>query len=332
MLPIAIKNSKDNNYFQINWMLHDRCTYACSYCPPSNHRGSDAWLNLDKVIETCDSIKSQIDSKREMQILFSGGEPTVWKNFAGLVRYLSEEKWSLNIVSNLTRSLEWWKNLGIQWDHVSASLHPEFADISDFIEKCNFIKTTANLLVVRVMLHPDRDLFTRAVEFGHQIKIHCPDVYVEWVPIIYEFGGAQIPLSPYSTDQLVLISILKPGMAILPKVAQRSLKEVVWENGVEGRLNAQHLVKDNKNRFKGWQCDAGLDGIFIDAKGNIFRGTCLQGDKIGNIQDDVISLPTNSIICDKRICECVTDVYYSKKNIEFYSKAELTSAGVNLHS
>jgi hypothetical protein len=84
-------------------------------------------------------------------------------------------------------------------------------------------------------------------------------------------------------------------------------------------FNAQHLVKDNKNRFQGWQCDAGLDGMFINSNGDMFRGTCLQGGKIGNIQDDTFTLPQNSIICDKRICECVTDVYYSKKNINLSS-------------
>jgi organic radical activating enzyme len=332
MLPIAIKNSENNNYFQINWMLHDKCTYACSYCPPSNHKGTDSWLKLDKVIDTCNSIQNQIGDKLNMQILFSGGEPTVWKDFPELARHLYKKNWSLNIVSNLSRSLEWWKTLDIQWNQASASLHPEFTDIENFIEKCNFIKTTAQILTARIMLHPNPVLFKKAIDFGHRIKTSCPEVYIEWVPIIYEFGGVQIPLSQYSDDQIKIISILKPGAAIKTPEIQKSLKTIVWENKSEMPFNAQHLIKANKNRFEGWECDAGLDGIFIDSRGNIFRGTCLQGNKIGNIQDDSIVLPSNSVICNKRICECVTDVYYSKKNIEFYKKVDLKLDSANPHS
>jgi hypothetical protein len=314
MLPIKIKNYSEL-YFQINWMLHDRCTYACSYCPPSNHAGSDSWLDLDKVISVCESIEYQIGKKRKMQILFSGGEPTVWKNFPNLIEHLFKKGWSLNVITNLSRSKDWWNELDVKWDCVSASFHPEFVDVDQFIEKCNIIKNKSNILCIRVMLHPDKILFNRAISNAFKIFQNCPEVYIEWIPIIYEFGGAVIPLSPYSDDQNSIISKLKPLANGNKQILSSNLKSVVWENSKEEKLNAQFLVKNNLNKFKGWSCSAGLDGIFINSKGEVFRGTCLQGEILGNIQDGFINLPSDPVICEKKTCECLTDVYYSKEKI-----------------
>lgn len=312
MNPIQIKDAPGQKYFQINWMLHDRCTYSCSYCPPSNHAGDDNWLDLEKVIQTCESFREQVIPERKMQILFSGGEPTVWKNFSNLVEYLSSKEWSLNMVSNLSRSTAWWKDLNVSWDQISASLHPEFTDIDDFIKKCNIIKEKSKSLTIRVMLHPEAELFKKAILFGNKARALCPEAYIEWVPIIYEFGGASIPLSPYTDEQRSIISNLKSGRRIFKRIEIVNQKKVVWENGTENFLIAQDLVRQGKNMFTGWKCSAGLSGVFINSRGEIYRGTCLQGEKIGNINDDALTLPTEDIICNKKICECVTDVFYPK--------------------
>lgn len=312
MNPIQIKDAPGKRYFQINWMLHDKCTYACGYCPPSNHAGDDTWLKLEKVIQTCDSFRSQIDPDVGMQILFSGGEPTVWKNFSNLVEYLDSKDWSLNMVSNLSRSQAWWEELNVNWDQISASLHPEFTDLDSFIEKCNIIKQKSKSLTVRVMLHPDAELFRKAIVYGNKVRLECPEAYIEWVPIIFDFGGSIIKLSPYTDDQRYIISRLRSGRSVYKKVEIVNQKKVVWENNSENFLIAQDLVRQGKNTFKGWKCSAGLSGVFINSRGEIHRGTCLQGEKIGNINDETLTLPTEEIICNKNICECVTDVFYPK--------------------
>lgn len=313
MLPIEIKRGPTNQFFQINWMLHDKCTYACSYCPPTNRDGDDNWLQIDQVKQTCAKIKAQVDPSLKMQILFGGGEPTVWKNFSDLAEHLYKEGWSLNIVSNLSRSISWWANLRVTWHQVSASLHPEFVDLEDFIKKLNQISNQTKFLTARIMLHPDPVLFQKAIRCGYQIKARCPEVYVEWVPILSEFGSTVIPISPYSEEQINLMSKLKPGCKIVNQTEYENQKTIVWDNGTEERLQAQNIIRESKTNFQGWSCNAGLDGIFIDSQGTIYRGTCLQGDKIGHILDENILLPTNPVMCNKKFCGCVTDVYYSKK-------------------
>jgi MoaA/NifB/PqqE/SkfB family radical SAM enzyme len=270
-------------------------------------------LQLDQVKQACAKIKQQVDPSLKMQILFSGGEPTVWKNFSDLAEHLYNDEWSLNIVTNLSRSISWWANLRVTWHQISASLHPEFVDIEDFIKKLDQVSNQTKFLTVRVMLHPDPTLFQKAIRYGYQIKARCPTVYVEWVPILLEFGTAIIPLSPYSEEQSIMIAKLKPGSRITNQFEYENQKTVVWDNQTEHRLQAQTLISENKVNFQSWTCNAGLDGIFINSQGNIYRGTCLQGDPIGHILDENILLPTSPVVCNKKFCGCVTDVYYSKK-------------------
>jgi hypothetical protein len=60
--PIKIyKDSKSGpSYFVVDWMLHDRCTYDCSYCPPHNKSGSDSWLNLSTITEFFKQLEGHV--------------------------------------------------------------------------------------------------------------------------------------------------------------------------------------------------------------------------------------------------------------------------------
>lgn len=318
MIPIKIKRSTAPQHFQINWMLHDKCTYACQYCPPSNHAGDDHWLKLDQVLHTCNSLQEQVmssDPSLGMKILFTGGEPTVWKDFSKLAEDLYSKGWSLNICSNLSRSLDWWKNLSVKWDQFAASVHPEFVDIEEFISKCEYLVDHSASVSARVMIPPDTDLFIKALQYGNKIQDRCPNVYIEWVPIQFEFGLTTIPLSPYTPSQLLIMKSLKSGKVDPKKTKGDNSKVVVWDNQSEEFLIGFNLIKNNLANFKNWKCSAGIDGLFINSKGDIFRGTCLEGGKIGNILDSKVTLPTNSITCSLDFCSCVTDVLYSKEKI-----------------
>ena len=79
-----------------------------------------------------------------------------------------------------------------------------------------------------------------------------------------------------------------------------------------------------KNNFKGWQCNAGIDGLFVNERGLIASAACLpeERDEHGNIwwlgkldQIEDFSMPTEPVICPKRSCFCNTDLILSKLKI-----------------
>jgi len=318
MIPIEIKrNFTHKQFFQINWMLHDRCTYACSYCPPGNHAGTDNWLKLDSVIDTCKNIEAQVKLKYPgigMQVLLGGGEPTVWKYFPELVRYFHDNHWSIHMVTNLSRSLDWWKSIDVKWNSLNISIHGEYLDHKALEDKIDYLRNNSNEIKLRVMLHPNEKLFNSTIDIANQLKDKFPELVVLWVPILYEFGGVNIDISPYSDVQRTIINELI-SRRLTGRFYNDIVKNIKFENNLIKRLDGQYAVNFGLNKFKDWSCDAGLDGIFIDGLGNISRGTCREGGTIGHILDIDFKLPSESIICSRNSCTCVTDVFYSKRKI-----------------
>lgn len=312
IFPIQIKRGHSTNqFFQINWMLHNQCTYACSYCPPGCHNGDTNWLKIDKALEACtrmENLVRDIDPCLKMQVLFSGGEPTVWKDFSLLAESLYHKQWSMHMVTNLARSLSWWKSLKVRWNYLGASLHAEFANENEFIEKCQYLESHADIISVRAMLHPNPNLFDKVLRIGERIIAECPSVKMQWIPVLYKFGGFSVSLTPYTEEQQIRIKQL---VARPINILTDSPKIIVWNNGGEQGLNANLIINQGYS-FYNWKCNAGLDGVFIHHEGTIWRGTCLEGGPIGNILDGNFQLPTCSVTCKKHSCTCVTDMLYSK--------------------
>lgn len=71
---------------------------------------------------------------------------------------------------------------------------------------------------------------------------------------------------------------------------------------------ANNLMRRDFYAFSGWECFIGTDSINIRFDGTVYRGACKVGGPIGHISDPDLVLPTDSVICDNRRCECLSDV------------------------
>ena len=79
------------------------------------------------------------------------------------------------------------------------------------------------------------------------------------------------------------------------------------------QLDAIELINAGQINFKGWQCYAGLESIFVDSRGDIFRATCRAGESMGSILNPAdIVWTKNSIECPHTWCRCVTDIRNTK--------------------
>lgn len=90
------------------------------------------------------------------------------------------------------------------------------------------------------------------------------------------------------------------------------------DNKQQEKIWSNDLVKDEQVNFQGWLCGIGTESIDIRSNGDMYRGTCRVGGKIGHIDDEVWNLPTDFIECDKDSCTCVADLKstrYKNKDI-----------------
>lgn len=78
--------------------------------------------------------------------------------------------------------------------------------------------------------------------------------------------------------------------------------------------NPNMLRISKKNIFKGWYCSVGQTTLHIKINGDVYRGNCGQGGKIGNIYDLNLKLKKfdDYIICEKDICGCISDIRLTK--------------------
>ena len=81
----------------------------------------------------------------------------------------------------------------------------------------------------------------------------------------------------------------------------------------ERKINANELIVEGLNKHKGWKCWAGLDMIYIEW-GKIFRAECMQGGLIGTLEDYI--LPQKTVICNKKLCGCLSDIYLRKELVQ----------------
>jgi organic radical activating enzyme len=86
----------------------------------------------------------------------------------------------------------------------------------------------------------------------------------------------------------------------------------------------EDLVSAKLNSFTGWNCDAGVQNLYIDFDGRVWISNC-AGAPVNSVDfgqrrpwgylgrfDTDFSLPTNSVICPKQYCGCGSDIVINK--------------------
>jgi hypothetical protein len=74
----------------------------------------------------------------------------------------------------------------------------------------------------------------------------------------------------------------------------------------------QTMVLEGTNKFKGYDCWAGLEQIVVDAWGRVYRGHCRQGGFMGNIKDKNVVWPLTPKICTLDSCKNSFDILTTK--------------------
>lgn len=294
--------------FQLTWSINNICTNHCRYCPATLHSGKNhhyEWAHAERF------ALALMDQHEHIQLAIAGGEPTVSPWLKDLINLFLSRGHQVGVTSNGVRAAQYWADC--RPDYVCLSYHAEYAD-DKWIVRAMQVQQMIPHTTVRVMMDPDRwDQCLRAfnalvtgrmgveavriVDWGGDSKqVHYSAAQLEWLD-----QTANKPPDPFDrakVDYSATVHYLDGR--------KREYASGPWAN---------RLISQNKHYFTGWQCDIGLNSLFVQYDGSYRRGNCSQGGYLGWLQDPVLKWPRESVICELDNCHCTTDILTPKRLI-----------------
>jgi organic radical activating enzyme len=293
----------------LTWVINNICTNQCSYCPSNLHDGKNHHYDWEHARRFTEFL---LNKYPKIHLAISGGEPTVSPWFKDLVKMYSDAGNPVGVTTNGARTVRYYDDVSQYLSYVVMSYHPSFED-PDLLEKA---VACSNHTFTTVSVMFDSRYFDRSLEIYHKIANEYPSLGVEAIRI-NDWGVGHTLGRDYTDEQNEILNSLKTVSAkthVFPKNQGYIGATALYDDGVWEMLNAQDLINAGESKFKGWECNIGLESLFVHFNGKIQLGNCISSTVIGEIQNfDSIQWPTSPFICPQNFCNCTTDVYVSKK-------------------
>ena len=352
MKPIAIRSLQCVDHAQhipprvmtVLWFLGKRCNYDCSYCSPHVHDAVSPFVDQHSAMRFADHMcEHMLQADRKIKWSFTGGEPFLDPGMMLLAKHLRQQTCTeqINVVTNGSLPLEVYRHAGKIFDGITFSLHLERSpeEIHSIVDKISEIQecmTSVNLMFLPGRLDLVQDISARLQQHGinHVVrKILPPVLDPDLVPYTAKSDQRKAQILDDMTQQVskkIMWKKYNLGTSHTQQIdhyyslqernyLENSNQNVGWNNcgvwfedGSYQELNTDFLVANDLNRFQGWQCYAGVDSLYVDFDGSIYRGMCQNAGAIGHIAD-VFDLgkivPTR---CQLAQCTCNSDIAVRK--------------------
>ena len=307
MIPIKI-TANDPNTLKIIWQITSACTYACEYCPEELHTGKSIDIDIEQL-----RTFFEMFSDRKVVLTITGGEPTIHPQFSEIAKLLKDLDIKTIVDSNLSRSLRFYEESAGLIDNWCITLHPSQHTLE--IEK---IKALAkkSFTVVYVMMDPLH--WNTAMQWWNILQ-DVENIKLTVLKPVDNWAGAKYK-GVFTKEQQHFLSTTAP-MYTMTKDRAEELRKLAWlfdlgstvqyQDGTVTMLDADALMKQSLNKFKGWSCNAGNEVIVLSDNGNVSLATCGVAN-LGHWSNININDIKQPVICPREYCQCGTDIKASK--------------------
>jgi organic radical activating enzyme len=294
----------DYQRYYLTWIINNICTNHCRYCPSFLHQGKNHHYDWQEAERFIDQV---LQHHPKVHLVVSGGEPTVSPFLPALLKKFSGPDHYVGVSSNGVRRADYWKGLDVE--NLGLSYHPAFHD-DQWIERAEQCQDYVKQVTVNLMMDPEYwdhcmvmyDQMLKSATFSV-----IPTMIVDW--------GTDY-LAQYSAAQLQWLQDTQPTYRRLWTDPQmHKTTQLLDHSGkaVWSKANwAVNLINRRENNFSGWECDIGVESVFVQFDGSYRRGNCEQGGYTGWIRDGFTPY-TESVICGYNECQCLTDISVPKR-------------------
>jgi MoaA/NifB/PqqE/SkfB family radical SAM enzyme len=336
---------KDPKIITITWFIGKRCNYDCSYCSPYVHDNYSPHIDKNKAfyfIDQIDNYSTQKNKKFKMNI--TGGEPFVHPYFIDIIKYIKakENLSQITSITNGSLTINMYVESLKYLDSLTISLHLEKSDaiINETIEKILLLNKFENkFLNINLMALPGKlEKVKKIIQKFNDNNIKFILRKIDPLPAnqnVIKKGDTEKILEErenfieskikhkeevnHNLDQTYNNYYSKEELDFM----QNYKNPKQWNNiklhfpKQTFEMNTDEIKSRNLNNWKNWQCYIGLDSLYIQHTGEIFRGNCMQGNSLGKIGGK-INWPTEPIICPVNRCSCNSDMIVRKvKDVKF---------------
>jgi MoaA/NifB/PqqE/SkfB family radical SAM enzyme len=280
----------------VEWQIGNTCNYSCKYCPEQLRNGSVEPPSEEIILETTQSIIEHYDSLgRDVVFEFMGGEPTLIKKMPNIGKRLHNHPVNIVLKTNGSAPMEYWQQMRKYITDVVISVHRDFVDIDHLMKVIHFLKTDKNghdiNVKVLIPVTQREDHFTWGVDVKNKMQATFGVGELQFLYSNFLRGSNQyLPYTPEQWEK-------HAGGDSLSQIDKNKLENVSKKEKKE-----KALVTKNRNYVLGYTCYSGIETLVIDMLGNVFRGWCQQGGKIGNIFTPPVNWPSDTIVCQKVEC------------------------------
>jgi organic radical activating enzyme len=317
-MRVKIKEVKNNypDVLQVTWVINTICSNKCNYCVPDLHSGHNHGYTWESVKSFFDELFIRYP---KIHVSIAGGEPTMSPFLLDLCKMIHERGSTVGLTTNGTRNVEYYTELSKYVNYIVFSYHPQYGDKNKVLEK---IKTSIDKCYCSLRIMMDPKHWDIALDMFNTTKNSevMPYFNMEAVKII-DWNQEDRETLVYTEDQLewfkgdnrVDTKLNRPNLNEQAKIGAQFILD---DGTIDNKGDSVDYINEGLSNFLGYQCDIGLESLFIFADGEIKRGNCV-GFYIGNINKlEEVQWPTSPITCPWNICACATDVMISKRSPE----------------
>jgi len=201
---IHTRNLKYKNTFTIDWNVGKRCNFDCSYCPSTVHNNHSPHLTLEKFIPAFDKIYSTLKEYQTIDIVFTGGEPTINPEYIDIASYAKRSNTCIFTNTNCTANIDKLEKL-MHLGGLYISIHEEFTEKEKILKK---IKTlydrmeNNDILSIKYMLVPNN--LSETKKFITMVPSKKNNFFISIHPLVDKINNGK--RLDYSLEELKFIS------------------------------------------------------------------------------------------------------------------------------
>ena len=243
-------------------------------------------------------------------------------------------------MTNGSKPLNWWRDHGSKFAHLTLSFHPEKADYKHVAAVANILADLGVSTSILCLMYPARwDYLMEAHSYFIQ---NCRAVHVCLRALTLQGDSAAAPELPskqrarwpYTAEQRLWLQQTgdysdhagiasqrqnEPARSIAPWLSTRTFLFSKDDVSAARSLDASFLSSRGLNSWKGWECFVGLDTLYLQQNGDIRRDAmCYSGPPLGDWKTDNLEdlqWPTKPLRCPHEACFCTHDFQARRRKI-----------------